>query len=159
MSTEAESAPRYAIDIEGLRRRDRSFEVLASLRFCPESQARANEVVARQVVKAEPGTGRPTFETEEQRYEEDPFAIIEECCAQKPGYITPRTPLLEAVFRVFLATRNAPMTLDEIRSQLTMFDYTSEREVSKEILRRVLAAAEPYYGIRPVGQESAGGAI
>lgn len=150
MSSNGASPVRYAIDVEGLERRNRSFVALAQMRFCPESQARAREVIERQVARVEAETGRPTFATEELRYGEDPFPVIEECCSQKEGYITPRTPLLEAIFRVFLANRNVPMTIEEIRSQLTMFNYGGDRELSDDTLRRVLAAAESYYGIRPV---------
>ncbi|MBI4298461.1 MAG: hypothetical protein HY666_01695 [Chloroflexi bacterium] len=44
---------------------------------------------------------------------------IAECCSQESDYISANMPLLEAVFRIFLASGNRPMSLKEIHNSLS----------------------------------------
>ena len=61
-------------------------------------------------------------------------------CARQPGFITANTALVDAVFRVFLANGNRPMSSLELEEEL--------RRPANTILR-TLAGARVYKGIRP----------
>ncbi len=39
-------------------------------------------------------------------------------CAQKPGYITPATPLTAAIFRALLANGNQPMSSEQLQKRV-----------------------------------------
>ena len=66
-------------------------------------------------------------------------------CSLQPDYISPRTTLVDAVFRVFLANGNAPMTADELAGHLGR---------SAKTIQRTLAGGRIYKGIRPIPDES-----
>ncbi len=61
-------------------------------------------------------------------------------CAQQPGFLSEHTALVEAVFRIFLANGNAPMTPQELAMHL--------RRPAETILR-TLAGPRVYRGLRP----------
>lgn len=64
------------------------------------------------------------------------------CCSMKPGYITPSTPIIDAVFRTFLANGNRPLSVREL------YELLDRRP--PEVLLRMLTAGQIYMGIRPV---------
>ena len=64
------------------------------------------------------------------------------CCSMKPSYITPSTPIIDAVFRTFLANGNKPLTVREL------YELLDRRP--PEVLLRILTAGQVYMGIRPV---------
>jgi hypothetical protein len=64
------------------------------------------------------------------------------CCSTKSDYITEDTPFAEAIFRVFLANGNSPLSPLELHQLL-------DRRPSATILR-MLSAARIYNGIRPI---------
>ncbi|RME90400.1 MAG: hypothetical protein D6770_02585 [Anaerolineae bacterium] len=61
-------------------------------------------------------------------------------CAKQPGFLTEHTALVEAVFRLFLANGNTPMTAKELAMHL--------RRPAATILR-TLAGPRVYRGLRP----------
>lgn len=63
-------------------------------------------------------------------------------CSQRPDFITENIPLTDAVFRVFLANGNAPLSPIELHEILGR--YTSE------VILRTLGGRRIYQGIRPV---------
>ncbi|MGI5917840.1 MAG: hypothetical protein ACOX9A_15470 [Anaerolineae bacterium] len=68
--------------------------------------------------------------------------VLRTCCSTKPDFITPSTPIVEAVFRTFLANGNKPLTVKELYERL-------DRR-PPEVLLRMLTAGDVYMGIRPV---------
>ena len=64
------------------------------------------------------------------------------CCSTKPDYITEDMPFVEAVFRVFLANGNTPLSALELHQLL-------DRRPANTILR-MLTRARIYNGIKPV---------
>jgi hypothetical protein len=64
------------------------------------------------------------------------------CCSGKPDYISPDTPIVDAVFRTFLANGNEPLSSREL------YELIGRRP--PEFLLRVLTAGQIYMGIRPV---------
>ena len=63
------------------------------------------------------------------------------CCSTKPSYITPSTPIIDAVFRTFLANGNRPLSVREL------YELLDRRP--PEVLLRMLTAGQVYMGIRP----------
>ena len=64
------------------------------------------------------------------------------CCRLKAGYITPSTPIVEAVFRTFLGNGNRPLSIVDLYERL-------DRR-PPETLLRILTSGRIYMGIRPV---------
>lgn len=67
---------------------------------------------------------------------------IRTCCSLKHGYIAPNTPVVDAVFRTFLANGNKPLSINEL------YEILDRRPPAT--LLRLLTAGEVYMGIRPV---------
>jgi hypothetical protein len=61
-------------------------------------------------------------------------------CARQPEFITPQTSLVNAVFRLFLANGNTPLTPLEIAEQT---------DKSADMILRTIAGPRVYKGIRP----------
>ena len=61
-------------------------------------------------------------------------------CVRQPDFLTVQTALVEAVFRLFLANGNVPMTSKELGARLSR---------PAETILRTLAGARVYKGIRP----------
>lgn len=66
---------------------------------------------------------------------------IRTCCSLKQGYIAPNTPVVDAVFRTFLANGNRPLSINEL------YEILDRRPPAT--LLRLLTAGETYMGIRP----------
>jgi hypothetical protein len=64
------------------------------------------------------------------------------CCSSKPDYISPDTPIVDAVFRTFLANGNEPLSAKEL------YEIVGRRPPA--FLLRVLTGGPIYMGIRPV---------
>jgi hypothetical protein len=62
-------------------------------------------------------------------------------CAKLEGFISPHTTLVDAIFRIFLASGNIPMTPIELSQQ-------SGRP--PELILRVLTGEQIYRGLRPL---------
>ena len=69
-------------------------------------------------------------------------------CSLQPDYVMENMPLIDAVFRVFLANGNAPLTPVELAAKI--------RRPPERILR-VLGRGQVYEGLKPC--RSAGGAM
>lgn len=89
------------------------------------------------------------FETRKVAYGDDLLAVMGECCSKAPDFITPNLPILEIVFRIFLANGNQPLTLEEIERQLVQKLAAADRPhpISLETLQRMLDN-DSYYGLR-----------
>jgi len=61
-------------------------------------------------------------------------------CAKQPDYLTPQTSLVNAVFRLFLANGNAPLSPAEMQERLGKPANT---------ILRTLSSPRVYKGIRP----------
>lgn len=61
-------------------------------------------------------------------------------CVKQPDFLTVQTALVEAVFRIFLANGNMPMTSKELGARLSR---------PADTILRTLAGARVYKGIRP----------
>jgi hypothetical protein len=61
-------------------------------------------------------------------------------CAKEPGFITPHTTVVDAIFRLLLASGNEPMTPAEMAGQLNR---------PAEMILRTLTGGRVYRGVRP----------
>ena len=79
----------------------------------------------------------------------DLMTAIRGCCSNEPDYINGALPIMESVFRLFLANGNQALDLIELGRQLSERRGVDTYRTSVEILSRLLKYDE-YYGIRPV---------
>ena len=62
-------------------------------------------------------------------------------CAKLPDFVNPRTAVVEAVFRLFLANGNIPMSAEELGTKLGK---------SADTILRTIAGPRVYRGLRPI---------
>lgn len=116
---------RYFIDMEWYKKQGRSFVELASSRLCPASQKK-----------------------EKSKSEAALLRTIKQCCSKREGFITANMPILEMIFRLFLANGNEPLALEEIQEQLQRLnDISGARDLSLPRLKRIIEN-DKYYGLR-----------
>ena len=127
--TDAQPGPRWFIDLDWLEQNNRSFLVLAQGCLCSRCRERLGES------KGEISAA-------------DLISNIRDCCSQTPEFITDRLPVLESIFRLFLANGNQPLDLEELVKQLSEWRGDSRRTPA-EVLSRLLRN-ERYYGLRQV---------
>lgn len=85
----------YFVDLNWYKEQGRSFAILAASRLCPISRKKEKS-------KAEAALMR----------------TIKQCCSKREGFLSSNMPLLEMVFRIFLANGNLPLKLGQIQEQL-----------------------------------------
>lgn len=126
---------RFHIDYGWWERADRELEVYLLGQLCPEHQKAFADLDARALVDhVDPETG------EVRQVPGIQHALITHCALQ-PDYVTPQTSLVNAVFRLFLANGNTPMTSIEMGEALG-------RPAS--LILRTLSTPRVYKGIRPL---------
>jgi len=121
----------WSIDLDWLEQNNRSFSVLARGCLCPKCRQRLEK-------------GKPPFSPA------DIIANIRDCCSKTPEFSIGRLPVLERVFRIFLANGNRPLGLEELGKRLAERWGDTPQHASPEILSQLLRN-ERYYGLRRVG--------
>ena len=127
--TNHQPVERWFIDLDWLEQNNRSFLALAQGCLCPKCTKRLKE--GKEISAA------------------DLIASIKECCSQTPGFVTERSPILESVFRLFLANGNQPLDLEELGKQLSELRSGDPYRTSPETLSRLLKS-DRYYGLQEV---------
>ncbi len=122
--------PRWFIDLGWLEQNNRSFFILAQGGLCPKCRERLKE-----------GKGEISAA--------NLISNIGDCCSKVPGFITDKLPILESIFRLFLANGNQPLDLEELGKQLGERWGGAPQRTSVEVLSRLLGN-ERYYGLRQV---------
>ncbi|HEY78657.1 MAG TPA: hypothetical protein G4O09_06050 [Dehalococcoidia bacterium] len=120
-------AERWFIDLERFLQSNRSFFALARECLCP---------ACRQRLTATP----PEIAAD------DLLATIGGCCSKTAGFIHGELPILESVFRLFLANRNQPLDLDEMARELNERRAVGGYRTSPQVLSRLLMN-DRYYGL------------
>ena len=124
----------FQIDFNWWKRNDRDWRVYLRSNLCPEHQEIFGSVDVDELVDwIDPTTA------EVQRVDGMQHVLITHC-AKQDGFITIHSTLVDAVFRLFLANGNAPMTIMEISEHLG--------RPPKTILN-TLAGTRVYRGLRP----------
>jgi len=121
---------RWAINLEWLRKNNRSFTAMVKSSLCPK---------CRKKLKVDNVEAKVN----------DLFKAIKTCCSKSVDFITPTLPIHESVFRIFLANGNQPLTLEELGSQLNQRRGIDTYRTSVQILSRLLKN-DQHYGLQPV---------
>jgi hypothetical protein len=125
---------RFHIDFDWWIQNDRDWRVYLQSLLCPEhQQAFADFEEGEMVDWVDSVTG------EVQRVDGLQSILINHC-AKEPGFITDRTAMVDAVFRIFLANGNEPLTPIELGHRL-------DRPPSTIV--RTLSGGRVYRGLRP----------
>lgn len=126
---------RFHIDFEWWRQNDNDWHIFLSGLLCPEHQQAFSGWETNQVVDwVDPITA------EVQPVDGIQHLLITHCAKQE-GFITPHTTLVDAVFRLFLANGNTPMTPIEMGEALGR---------PPDLILKTLSGGRVYRGMRPV---------
>ena len=119
--------PCWSIDLDWYQQNNRSFLGLAQGCLCPQCQEelKGGEVSAT-----------------------DLLARVSDCCSKKPGFISGNLPILESIFRLFLANGNQPLDAEEVGRELVQWRGDVTR-TSAEILSHLLES-DHYYGLKQI---------
>ena len=128
--TNDQPAGRWFIDLAWLEQHNRSFSALAEGCLCPQCTERLKG--GKEEISAA-----------------DLLANIKDCCSKTLGFVTDKSPILDSIFRLFLANGNQPLDLEELGKELAEWWGGDARRTSAEILSRLLSC-DQYYGLRPV---------
>ncbi|MBI2861293.1 MAG: hypothetical protein HYX89_00575 [Chloroflexi bacterium] len=155
MRAEIEERTKYFIDQRWYEENNRDFVTAAQRRFCPRCRAKIGAPTEERVPRFDAQAGRVVFETKAVPYGSNPLAVIRDCCSKERFYIDEETPLLEAIFRVFLAYGNQPIDVEAIREQLGQYLSLHSRAhgYSPQLLEHLIMADDTY-GIRPFSLEA-----
>jgi len=121
---------RWSVDIDWFDRNGRSFATMAERCLCAACRKRRRE-------------DRTRLSPQEL------IVNIRDCCSQEAGFITGATPIMESVFRLFLANGNQALDILDLGRQLSDRRGVDTYRTSSELLSRLLSK-DRYYGIKPV---------
>jgi hypothetical protein len=125
---------KFHIDSAWWDRSDREMEVYLLGQLCPEHrEAYADMTPGSKVDVVDAETG-------EVRRVPGIQHVLVTHCAKQPDYLTPQTSLVNAVFRLFLANGNTPLSPREMEERLGKPAAT---------ILRTLSSPRVYKGIRP----------
>jgi len=125
----------WHIDYKWWEKEGRDLRVYLRSHLCPEHQAIfQSHLNLQQMDWVDPDTG-------EVRRVDGFQHTLRTHCSQQPDYITSYTPLVDAIFRIFLANGNAPLSARELADRLGR---------NPETILQTLAGARIYKGLRPV---------
>jgi hypothetical protein len=128
---------KFHIDFDWWERESREFRVYLTSHLCSEHQAAFADYTGEDVIDAiDP-------ETAEVRREDGIQFTLRTHCSQAPDFITQHTSLVDAVFRVFIANGNQPLSPEELAERI-------KRPGQANTILRTLAGARVYKGLRPV---------
>jgi hypothetical protein len=126
---------KFHIDYEWWKRQDRELRVYLRSHLCPEHKA---------IFAGAEGVGTTDWidaDTAEVQRVDGVQQALRVHCATLPGYLTEHTSLVDAVFRVFLANGNHPLSPVELGERI--------KRPAATILR-TLAGQRVYKGLRPI---------
>ena len=122
-------SPRWFIDLDWHQQNNCSFFTLSQGCLCPKCQERLKEDIPAA----------------------DLLATIKDCCSKTPTFITGELPVLESIFRLFLANGNQLLDLEELGRQLSEWRGGDTYRTSAEILSRLLSS-DQHYGLRQINK-------
>ena len=127
----AEEKTLYAINPDWFEQNGISFFNLVAKRLCSSCQKKlaSGEADPEQLIKT-----------------------ISKCCSQEKDFIHPQQPVVESLFRLFLASRNAPMNTEQIVAGLSVNRADSPVPLTTETLARLLGKTR-YLGLGPVSSQ------
>jgi hypothetical protein len=124
----------FHIDFEWWQKNERDWHVYMRTLLCAEHQATFADLDQGQTIDwVDPATA------EVKPVDGVQNALMTHCVRQ-PDFLTQQTALVEAVFRLFLANGNVPMSSQDLSARL---------QRPAETILRTLAGPRVYKGIRP----------
>ena len=125
---------KFQIDYDWWDRADRDLEIYLRSHLCAEHREAFADAKADALVdNVDPDTAEVTKVPGIQN-------ILITHCAQQPDYITRQTSLVNAVFRIFLANGNTPLTARDLGERLGR---------QPNMILRTFSSPRVYKGIRP----------
>ncbi len=125
----------FHIDFAWWEQNDNDWHVFLRSLLCPEHEAARADVQEGTLIDwVDPKTA------EVQQVDGIQHALMTHCALQ-PGFVEAHTAVVEAVFRLFLANGNQPMSAADLSKRLNR---------SADTILRTLAGPRVYRGIRPV---------
>ncbi len=121
--------PRWFIDLDWHQQSNCSFFALAQGCLCPKCQEQLKGDISAA----------------------DLLTTIKDCCSKAPDFITGALPILESIFRLFVANGNQPLDLEELGRQLSQWRGGDTYRTSAEMLSRLLRS-DQYYGLRQINK-------
>jgi len=129
---------KFHIEYSWWDRADRDLEIYLRSHLCPEHQETFADLDASALVdNVDPETAEVTRVPGIQN-------VLITHCAQQPNYITRQTSLVNAVFRIFLANGNTPLTARELAERLGR---------QPNMVLRTFSSPRVYKGIRPLMED------
>jgi hypothetical protein len=129
----------WHIDYKWWDKEGRDLRVYLRSHLCPEHQAIFQSHLGLQEMDwVDPDTG-------EVRRVDGLQHTLRTHCSQQPDYLTTRTPLVDAVFRVFLANGNTPLSARELADRLGR---------NPDTILQTLSGLRVYKGLRPVDESA-----
>jgi len=126
---------KFHIDFSWWEKRNKDIRIFMRDLLCPECREAVGTLSDVKMVD----TIDP--ETAEVTRIDAIWESIRACCSLKPGYLTSDTPLLDSIFRTFLANGNEPLSV------LELYERLDKRP--PETLLRMLTKGRTYLGIKP----------
>jgi hypothetical protein len=126
---------RFHIDFSWWSQNDNDWRVYLQNLLCPEHQKIFEDFQTSELVDS------VDLETAEVQRVDGLQHILIAHCSREPGFITDRTTLVDAVFRVFLANGNEPMSVQELADKLVRQPL---------VILKTLSGGQVYRGIRPL---------
>jgi hypothetical protein len=126
---------KFHIDFDWWQQQGRNLRVHLYSQLCPECQA---EYADRSPEEFD----WVSLDTGEIKRIDSLWHVIRTHCSQQPDYLPDRLPLTTAVFRVFLANDNTPLTPSGLHQVLG--------RKAPGLILRTIGGRQVYMGIRPV---------
>ena len=129
MDEEMQTERHYKLDVENAHGSSASLSALVAARKCYLHRPTGNEYSALDTTPAEH------------------IREVQGCCADAADYLLPDTPIKDAVFRVFVARGNKPLTAQDISDDLSERWATSAypRDLSTGVIEKILDSAPNYF--------------
>jgi hypothetical protein len=128
---------KFHIDFGWWDRESREFRVYLLSHLCSEHQAAFTDYASDELMDT------VDAETGEVQQVDGLQYTLRTHCALLPEFVTPQTSLVDAVFRVFLANGNQPLTPEELAEKI-------KRPGQATTILRTLAGQRIYKGLRPI---------
>ncbi len=126
----------FHIDFSWWQEHSHDWRIYVHRLLCPEHQAQFDPWSDQQQIDwVDPETAE-VKPVDGMRY------VLMTHCAQQPGFLEARLPLVDAIFRVLIARGNKPMTPVELAEHL-------QRPAQAQTILRLLTSRRSYLGIRP----------
>jgi hypothetical protein len=130
------TATKFHIDFSWWEKQNKDIRVFMRDLLCSECrEGLASQPGAPEVDMIDP-------ETAEVTRVDALWEAVRACCSLKQDYITSDTPILDGIFRVFLANGNKPLSVQQLHERLD--------KKPPDVILRTLTRGQVYLGIKPV---------